>query len=101
MLARYESELKRCISEIVISEVGDPEIGWITVQSVKLSPDYRKAVVLISVLGEAEVSLRALRRASGFIRSSLARKLPWRSVPKLEFQLELEGMIDEQGLDLQ
>ena len=58
-------------------------------------------MVLISVLGEAEVSLRALRRASGFIRSSLARKLPWRSVPKLEFQLELEGMIDEQGLDLQ
>ncbi len=95
---RYESELKRCISEIVIAELSDPGIGWITINDVAITPDHRIARVFISVFGDEEASLAALERASGFIRSSLARKLPWRHMPKLEFEIYREELDREQGI---
>ncbi len=89
---RYESELKRCISEIVLSDLSDPALGWVTINDVRLSSDYRTARVFISVFGNEESSLMALGRASGFIRSLLAKKLPWRHMPKLKFEIYREEL---------
>ena len=84
---RYEAELKRCISEIVISELSDPRVGWVTIADVQLSKDWRQARVLVCVVGDEQASMEALQGASGFIRSSLSKRLPWRHVPKLRFEL--------------
>ncbi len=96
---RYESELKRCISEIVLTELSDPAIGWVTINDVRLSSDYRIARVFVSVLDDEQVSLMALERASGFIRSLLAKRLPWRRMPKIKFELYKEELDREQGID--
>ncbi len=92
---RYESELKRCVSEIILCDLSDPGVGWVTVNDVQISSDHRLARVFISVLGDEEKSLTSLERASGFIRSSLAKKLPWRHIPKLVFELYREEMYRE------
>ena len=85
--AKYESELKRCIADIIISQVSDARLGWITVNEVALSSDYRKARVFISIFGDEELSLMILNNASGFIRHSLSKQLPWRRVPEISFDL--------------
>ncbi len=86
---RYESELKRCISEIIIAKMQDPRVEWVTVSRVRLSKDYRLAQVFVSVIEDDIGVIDVLDSASGFIRSQLARTLPWRRIPKIEFLLEM------------
>ncbi len=99
---RYESELKKIIAELLISQISDPRLGWVTVSSVVLSKDYQKATVFVSVIGNQQESLEVLNNACGFIRTLLSKRLPWRRVPKLSFELEepweLKG---EQGYSFQ
>jgi ribosome-binding factor A len=63
-----------------------------SVSEVDVSPDLRRALVRISIIGtdeEREASIEALRHAQGFIRSCLARDLKrMRSIPELIFELD-------------
>lgn len=75
-------ELARLLRE----EVRDPRIGFVTLTAVDLSPDLRHARVYVSVLqADREQALRALRRASSFLRRRLARSAGLRFTPELRF----------------
>ncbi|HPI02588.1 MAG TPA: 30S ribosome-binding factor RbfA, partial [Candidatus Goldiibacteriota bacterium] len=71
---KVESLMKREISTIIMREVKDPRIGFVTVHSVSLTNDLREAHIYISVMGDEEQkkkSLEGLRQASGFIRGQV------------------------------
>ncbi|MGB3340068.1 MAG: 30S ribosome-binding factor RbfA [bacterium] len=85
---RVASVLVREISDIVIREMRDPKLGFITITSVDLSPDLKSAKVYFSCLGDKSESLQTLTRAKGFIRSSLAHRIRLRTVPELEFEID-------------
>jgi ribosome-binding factor A len=80
------------LAEILHRRTRDPRIRLASVSDVDMSPDLRRAVVKISVMGDAVVRagcLRALRRAKGFIRAQLARNLRnLRVIPDLVFELD-------------
>ena len=79
---RIREELARLIRE----EVRDPGLGFVTVTDVHLSPDLRNARVWVSVLAEdPRPTLDALRRATPFLRRSLARVAGLRFTPELHF----------------
>lgn len=66
------------ISRLLLREIKDPRIGFVTITGVSVSPDLRHARVFVSVLGDEasrEASLLALRNASGFIQRTLFRNL--------------------------
>jgi ribosome-binding factor A len=89
--ARVEDLLRAEIAHLITVEMGDPRVSMVTVVGVRVSPDLRHAVVQISVLGEQEErleSLGALRKARGFIRSRLARRVRMRATPELVFELD-------------
>ena len=92
---RYESDLKRAVSSVILSEINDSRIGWVTVDKVNLSPDYHTAIIFVSIIGDKELSLSILNKASGFIRHSIAKRLPWRRMPKLLFEPVMEEMLGE------
>ena len=90
------------VGNLLEYEVKDPRIGFATVIAVRLSGDLRTAVVLVSVLGDAEQkqeSLKGLTAAQGFLRSQLARRLGLRYAPAVTFRLdrteETEQQIEE------
>ena len=61
-----------------LQELKDPRIGFVTVTSVKMSPDLRQARVFVSVLGadEArEASMEAIRHAVPHLRATLGREV--------------------------
>ena len=67
----------------------DPEVGFVTVTAVDLSPDMRHARVFVSILGdEQERSLQALRRAKAFLKRGLARRAGLRFTPDLRFEID-------------
>ncbi len=83
--------IRRTISELLLTEVRDPRLGSVTVMDVHVSPDIRYARIHVGVLGDPEeqtATLATLRRATGFLRTELAQRMPIRHVPELRFQID-------------
>lgn len=80
--------MKQEISDLIQRGIKDPHLGFVTVIEVELTNDLRYARVFVSVYGEDKddsPTLKSLRKASGFIRSQLARRIRLRHFPEIEF----------------
>jgi ribosome-binding factor A len=90
---RLEDQVHFLLSTLVQRELRDPELGFVTLTAVRLSPDRSVARVYFTVLpangGDQEaqdgLTRKALGRAAGFLRSQLASRLKMRRVPELRF----------------
>ena len=90
-LDRVNQLIKEEISTLLMRELKDPRLGFVTVTDVETSKDLRSAKVFVSVLGgEAQwtASLQALMNARGFIRHWLRDHLDLRVTPVLEFRAD-------------
>lgn len=86
-------EVQRELSEIIRTEVKDPGLNgvMVTVVSAQVTPDLKYCKAYISVLGSPEAAqgaLEGLKRAVGFIRKELARRVNLRNTPELRFILD-------------
>lgn len=85
---RVKHLLQQEISRILQLEVKDPRVKFVTVTDVKLTPDLRDAKVLVSTLSgidEREEVFKGLKRATGYVRGELGRRLKLRYTPSIEF----------------
>jgi ribosome-binding factor A len=83
---RVADVIRRELARALREDVRDPEIGFVTLTGVDLSPDLRSARVFFSTLNPEQVSaLHALRRATPFLRRTLARRAGLRLTPELHF----------------
>ncbi|EGW40444.1 MULTISPECIES: 30S ribosome-binding factor RbfA [unclassified Desulfosporosinus] len=85
---RLSETLKEEISQLILVELKDPRIGFVTVTSVDVANDLAHAKVYISVLGsedEGKASLDTLNRAAGFLRTEIGKRLRLRHVPSIVF----------------
>ena len=82
----------RALADIIRTEIKDPRMDPLTsVMSVEVAPDLKTCKVEVSVLGDEahkEDTLKALRSASGYIRTLLARRVDLRNTPELTFHLD-------------
>lgn len=88
---RLAGEIQREISQIIRDELKDPRIGFVTITDVEVSGDFRHAKVFISVMGDEKVRqscLTGLSKATGFIRSELAKRINLRYIPELHFRVD-------------
>ena len=86
-------EVQRELSEIIRTEVKDPALNniMVSVVSVEVSPDLKYCKAYVSVLGSQEAAgaaLDGLKRAVGFIRRELARRVNLRNTPQIKFILD-------------
>ena len=99
--ARVGDEIQKVISQLLLTEVKDPRIPMMTsVMEVRMSSDLTHATVFLSVYGsqqEKRECMEAVNRASGFIRSQIAKRIKLRVAPELHFKLD-ESI--EKGMDL-
>jgi ribosome-binding factor A len=78
------------VARMLASEMKDPRLGFITVTRVDLTSDLRYARVYVGALGEDAdgPSLVALKKASGFVRRELGRRLRLRFAPEIDFRYD-------------
>lgn len=80
------------ISDLILKEVKDPRIGFVTVTDVEISKDLKHARVYVSVMEQdtekRKETLTALNRASGFLRHRMYKNLSLRYSPELKFFLD-------------
>ena len=107
---RVADQIQRELAMLIQMEVNDPRIGMVSVTGVNVSRDLAHANVYVTVLNtmtgsdvlndstlaapseldklEIEENLKALRKASGYLRSMLAKRIELRSIPKLQFHYD-------------
>ncbi len=80
------------ISMMLIREIKDPRIGFVTITQVEVSPDLGRAKVLYSVVGteeEIRMTQDGLESAIPFIRGRLGRRLSnLKHIPHLTFKFD-------------
>ncbi len=100
---KVENLIKEEISLIFLYKLNDPALGFITITSVKVSPDLKIAKIYLSVFEreKRETVLEKVKSLSGFIRSELTSRIRIRFVPELKFFIDdtldyvekIEGLI--------
>jgi len=90
---RIADLIKVEISQVLSAEVKDPRVQGITVLNVMLTPDMKKADILISQTNSFnEIDLEELKngleKAKGFIRKKLSQNLNLRRIPEIFFKIE-------------
>tara|TARA_B100000686_G_scaffold265803_1_gene280357 strand:- start:1104 stop:1424 length:321 start_codon:yes stop_codon:yes gene_type:complete len=88
---RLSDQIRTEISTILRDDVKDPRLKGITIIKVELSKDISKAYIFFSPLNSfSEINFQevdeALKKAKGFIRSTLGKKLNIKRIPELAFQ---------------
>ena len=106
---RVAEQIRADVAEILQSDLSDPRLGLVTCTRVLVSSDLRNAKLYVSVLGdedEREVTLKALGKATGFVRRRLSARLGLRAVPEIrfvfdpsvEYGIRLEELIEKTRL---
>lgn len=88
---RVGEQIKKELSFLFAKELKDPRIGFVTITAVEMTGDLQQAKVFLSVLGDdqqKEDTLKAIDKASGFIRSSIGKKVRLRLTPELIFHFD-------------
>lgn len=103
---RVAEQIRRELAELIRLQLKDPRVSLVTLTDVELSPDYAHAKVFFTTLADG-AQLPAveagLRRASGFLRRELGRRVHIHTLPELRFVFDasvergarLSRLIDE------
>lgn len=86
---RVADLLREEISSIILKELQDPRIGFVTVTGVSVSDDLKHAKVFISVMGtdqEIEQTFQGLESARGYIQNCIGRRVKLRYTPEISFR---------------
>jgi len=79
------------LSQLILTKVKDPRLGFVTLTHVDVSPDLKSARVFYTVMGDAKAkgdTQKVLERASGFLQRSVASVLNIKYTPKLLFKYD-------------
>jgi ribosome-binding factor A len=90
-MRRVDEAVRAVLSDAIAKDLQDPRVGFVTVTSVKTSPDLRHARVYVSILGDEDAraaGLVGLRSATGFLQSRVASELTLKHTPALVFEYD-------------
>jgi len=87
---RVADAIQRSLATAVRTEIGDPRLGMVNINSVDVTRDLTLARVYITIVGaesdeEAEQSVAILNKASSFLRTLVSKDVSLRVSPRLQF----------------
>jgi len=88
---RIAEQIRRELAELIRQEVKDPRVSLISLTDVDLTPDYAHAKIFFTAMGGMDnvpEILEGLRRASGFLRRELGKRIRIHTLPELHFHYD-------------
>lgn len=85
---RMADHIRRLLSDLLLREVSDPRLQGVTITEVTLDPEMGFADVYVNALGDEsrrDEVLTALKRAGGFLRREVGKRVRLRTTPELHF----------------
>lgn len=103
---KVQEAIKNEISKMLLTDVKDPRIQFVTVTGVELTDDMSYAKVFVSLYGpedKQEETWKALQKALGFMRSEIAKRIRLRFAPTLiltkdtsmEYSAHIQSILDK------
>ena len=95
---RIAETIREEISSILLQEINDPRIQFVSVMRVEVSADLQHAKIFVSIIGSEEKKQEAfegLKSARGFIQRKLGKRIRLRYTPEISFKMDTsvdEGM---------
>ena len=95
---RLSDQIKMEISSILRNDVRDPRLEGITIIKVEISNDISRAYIYFSALNSfKQIDLieveQALKRAKGYIRVILGKRLKIKRLPEISFLQDQQNLI--------
>src|SRR5947209_4315689 len=88
---KLSSEIVRETAKILLQELRDPRLGFVTVTKAVVSSDMRYAKVFVSIMGDEKkkiLSMNGLKHARGFVQKELSHRIKTRVFPEIRFVLD-------------
>lgn len=103
---KVQEAIQHEISNMLLHDVKDPRIQFVTVTGVELTDDMSYAKVFISMYGpedKQEETWKALNKALGFMRTEIAKRIRLRFAPTLilqkdksmEYSARIQSILDK------
>ncbi len=89
---RMADRIREILSGLLLLEVTDPALHDVTVTEVVLDPELEYADVYVNALGNEERQnevMAGLKRANGFLRHELGKRIRLRRTPILHFHWDI------------
>ena len=90
-IEKVQELIKQEVSKIILQELKDPRIGFVTVTQVDVSGDLKYAKIYVSLLGsqeEVKNTWAALQSSLGYLRREIGNRIKLRCTPELSFQID-------------
>ncbi len=84
-------ELRKIVSMILIEDISDPRMGFVTITRIELTDDLRYAQIFYSVLGsdtEKRATQEALEENMGFIKRLAIERINMKYATEIKFELD-------------
>lgn len=88
---RLEKAIEEQVSVILLREIRDVRIGFVTISKVNCTNDLRHATIYVSFIGKKskeEESMLGLRSATKRIQGLLATRINMKFAPLIQFELD-------------
>jgi len=88
---KVQELIKQEVSQIILKELKDPRIGFVTVTQVDVTGDLRNAKIYVSLMGSEDQIKECwdgLQKALGYIRREIGKRIRLRCTPELSFHLD-------------
>ena len=88
---KLQELIKQEMSKMLLTDLKDPRIGFVTVTDVEVTGDLRGAKIYVSIMGgeeQVKSSLEGLQSALGFIRREIGQRVRLRFTPEISFALD-------------
>jgi ribosome-binding factor A len=85
---RVSGQIQKILAGILSKQVADPRLKMTIITAVEMSPDLKLARIYYATSGRAQevaAATKAMNKARGFLKRSLARQLDLRYMPELKF----------------
>ncbi len=89
--SRVAEELRKIITQILLEDVADPRLGFITITHIEVTDDLRYARVFYSVLGDEtqkEETAEALEEHHTFIRRAAVERINMKFAMEIKFEID-------------
>lgn len=88
---KLQELIKQEVSKMLLKEIKDPRIGFVTVTDVEMTGDLREAKIFVSIMGNDEQvknSWEGLQSALGFVRREIGHRIRLRFTPYVSFAID-------------
>ena len=88
---KVQELIKQEVGKMLLTDLKDPRIGFVTVTHVEVTGDLREAKIYVSIMGDdkqVEESWKGLQSSLGFIRREIGQRIRLRFTPTIEFALD-------------